>query len=77
MEIVSDKALLTKVNQRLARMGGAQGKVVAVVRSRDVTLTGTIQFEIQRRPITNAASSVDGIRRVIDQMTVLPAQKKW
>lgn len=77
MEIVSDKTLLNKVNQRLARMGGAQGKVVATVRNRDVTLTGTIQFEIQRRPIMNAASSVDGVRRAIDQMTVLPAKKKW
>lgn len=77
MDKPSDKSLLTKVNQNLARMGGAQGKVTAAVSRGDITLTGTLQFEMQRSPIVRAASSVGGVRRVIDQMRISAPKKKW
>ena len=77
MEIVSDKSLLLKVNQKMARMGGAQGQVTAAVRGGDVTLTGLLQFETQRRGIINAASSVGGVRRVLDQMRIAPMKRAW
>ena len=77
MEIVSDKSLLKTVNQKMARMGGAQGKVSVAVHSGDVTLTGMLQFETQRRGVLNAASSVGGVRRVIDQLRVAPMKKAW
>ncbi len=77
MEVVTDKVLLQKVNQRLQRMGGAQGHVNASVRSGDVTLTGTLQYEIQRHPIVKAANSVGGVRRVIDQLQIEQKKKAW
>jgi len=77
MEIVSDKVLLQKVNQRLSRMGGAQGHVLATVRSGEVTLAGTLQFEIQRQPVLKAAGAVGGVRRVVDQLHVLPKKKAY
>ncbi len=71
MNEVNDKSLLQKVNQRLMRTGtGGKTRVTAAVRRGDVTLTGTLQFEMQRRSIMRAASSVPGVRRVIDQMTL-------
>lgn len=77
MEVISDKALLQKVSQRLSRMGGAQGHVNATVRNGDVTLTGTLQYEIHRQPIVKATSSVGGVRRVIDQLQIEQKKKTW
>jgi osmotically-inducible protein OsmY len=67
----NDKGLLQKVNQRLARTAsGGRTRVTATIRKGDVTLTGTLQYEIQRKNYVRAASSTPGVRRVIDQMTV-------
>lgn len=76
-EQVPDKALLKKVNQRLSRTGmGGQCRIGVDIRSGVVTLTGQLQFETQRRPVVRAASQVEGVRQVIDQLQVKPA-KKW
>lgn len=74
MDVVPDKALLRKVNQQLVRMGGAQMHVTASVQRGDVTLSGNLQYEMQRPAIVRAASRVSGVRRVIDQLKVV--QKK-
>lgn len=76
MEIVSDKALLQKVNQRLTRMG-SQSSVTATIRSGEVTLTGMLPFEIQRQALLKAAGSVGGVRRVIDQLKVVVKKKVY
>jgi osmotically-inducible protein OsmY len=74
---VNDKSLLQKVNQRLGRAGsGGKNRIVATVRRGDVTLSGVLQYEIQRRNVVRAASSVAGVRRVIDQMKVEPKKPK-
>jgi hypothetical protein len=37
-----------------------------------VTLTGTLQYAIQRGPIMKAVQSVPGISRILDQMVLVP-----
>jgi osmotically-inducible protein OsmY len=75
---ISDKSLLEKVNQRLARSGsGSKSRVNATVFKGEVTLAGVLQYEIQRQPLIKAVGAVAGVRRVIDQLQVAPAAKKW
>lgn len=76
MAIISDKSVLQHVNQRLARMGGSQGKVVASVLRGDVTLTGTIQYEMQRSSLMKVATSVPGVRRVVDQLKMKVKERR-
>lgn len=71
MDKTPDSSILKKVNENLMRTGtGGQAKVQAGVRNGDVTLSGSLQYEMQRRSMVKAATSVAGVRRVIDQMTV-------
>ena len=59
------------MNQRLQRVGtGGKTRVTAAVRRGDVTLSGTLQYEMQRRNYVRAVTSVSGVRRVVDQMQV-------
>ncbi len=77
-EVVPDKVLLQKVNQRLTRTGlGAGCSVKVSVRSGQVTLSGTIQRDMQRRPALKAASGIDGVRYVVDQLTVETKKKTY
>ena len=72
---ISDKDLLKAVNQRLMRSGsGSQSRVTATVQKGMVTLTGSLQYAIQRSPIIKAVQSVPGIGRIVDQMIL--AEKK-
>jgi len=69
---VSDKDLLKHVNQRLTRTGTAsQSRVMVAVQQGTVTLTGTLQYAIQRSPIVKAVARVAGVSRVVDQMTLV------
>jgi osmotically-inducible protein OsmY len=69
---VSDKDLLKQVNQRLTRTGTAsQSRVMVAVQQGTVTLTGTLQYAIQRSPIVKAVARVAGVSRVVDQMTLV------
>jgi osmotically-inducible protein OsmY len=75
---VPDKRLLQKVEQRIARAGlGSQTKVRVTIRNGDVTVSGTLQYETQRRPVLHATRSVEGVRRVVDQLQVKAAPRKW
>lgn len=76
-ERVPDKRIIQKVTQRLGRAGIAQCKIGVSVRNGNVTLTGVLQYETQRRPLINAARGVEGVRSVVDEMTVKPKTKKW
>ena len=69
MERVPDKIVQKKVDDNLMRTGA--NKVKAAVRSGTVTLTGVLQYEMQRSAMVKAASSATGVARVVDQMTVL------
>jgi osmotically-inducible protein OsmY len=73
---LSDNDVLKTVNQRLSRTGtGSQSRVTATVRSGTVTLTGTLNYEIQRNALMKAASRGEGVRQVIDQMTLVVKKK--
>ncbi len=75
---VPDKSIVKKVTQRLARAGlGSQSKVTVTVRSGTVTLTGTLQYEMQRRTVMNSARGAAGVRNVVDQLQVIPKKKNW
>lgn len=75
-QAVPDKVLLKKVNQRLARTGlGGGCSIRASVRNGQVTLSGSIQRDSQRRPTMRAATGIDGVTQVIDQMKI-EIQKK-
>jgi osmotically-inducible protein OsmY len=77
MNETNDRSLLQKVNQRLARTAsGGKTRVSAAVRKGDVTLSGTLQYEIQRRNFVRAVTSVPGVRRVVDQMQVAASKPK-
>jgi osmotically-inducible protein OsmY len=68
---VSNKDLTKSVTQRLNRTGtSGQSKVTTSVNRGVVTLTGTLNHEMQRRAIVQAASRAVGVRQVIDQMTL-------
>ena len=75
---VPDKSILQKLNQKLARLSsGSRNKITAAVHNGEVTLSGSIQFEQQRRLVLRAAGSVPGIRRVIDQLQLSERRSQW
>ncbi len=73
---ISDKDLLKNVVQKLARTGtSSNSRVTAFVRSGTVTLSGTLNYEIQRNALMKAASRTEGVRQVIDQMQLVVKKK--
>ena len=75
---IPDKTLLKRVVQKLSQSGtGSPSHVTATIRSGEVTLTGTLRYEHERRPILRSANGISGIRRVIDQLRVVPKKKSW
>ena len=75
---VPDRALLLKVNQRVEQTGtGSQSKVTVNVHRGEVTVSGTIQYEMQRQNILRAAGRVAGVRRVVDQMQLQAKKRNW
>ncbi len=73
---VSNKDLLKSVNQRLGRTGtSGHSRVAAGVQHGVVTLTGTLDHEMHRRAIVQAASRAPGVRQVVDQMTLITKKK--
>jgi len=70
-EPVPDKTILKNVNQRLARAGlGSRCRVTATVRNGQVSLSGSIQYENQRRPALRAVGLVEGVKGVADQLQI-------
>jgi osmotically-inducible protein OsmY len=67
---ISDKDLLKTVNQKLSRTGTSSARILATVSHGTVTLTGVIHGEMQRIPLMKAASRVEGVRQVLDQMQI-------
>jgi hypothetical protein len=69
----NDAALLKTVNQKLARGGGgSQSRITATVQRGTVTISGNLQYDAQRAPLTKAVASIAGVRRVVDQLVVAP-----
>jgi osmotically-inducible protein OsmY len=75
---VPDKRICQKVEQRVSRAGlGSQARIKVQVRKGDVTLSGTLQYDRERRPVLRAARGVEGVRGIVDQLHVKAAPKKW
>jgi hypothetical protein len=68
----SDKELLKSVNRRLERSGMGRARVAATVQRGIVTISGLLQFENQRRPLTQAVRSIAGVRSIVDQLRLAP-----
>jgi osmotically-inducible protein OsmY len=43
----------------------------------NVTLSGAIQYEHQRRIAVQAARGVAGVQRVVDHLTIIPRVQHW
>jgi len=70
-EVAPDRTILRQINQRLARAGmGSGSRITAAVHNGHVTLSGSIQYETQRRPVMRAVDGVDGVRGLTDQLQV-------
>lgn len=67
-----DKTLQANVQRRLSQKCSGNAKIQAVVRGGDVTISGVIKHEHERRPILRCLTAVQGIGRVIDQLTLEP-----
>ncbi len=66
---VPDKDLQKNVNRQLERGGlGSQCRIHATVKNGSVTLTGTLKYEAQRRPILKSIQGIAGVQRVNDQL---------
>jgi osmotically-inducible protein OsmY len=75
---VPDKTILLKVNQRIQQTGtGSQTKVTVNVNRGEVTVGGSLQYEMQRQNILRAAQRVPGVRRVIDKMQLQEKKRNW
>jgi len=73
---IPDKSLLKSVTQGMMRKGTNSSRVTATVRSGEVTISGTIDFEHQRRSILGSVNNITGIKRVVDQLRVEKKQKR-
>ncbi|MCC6510578.1 MAG: BON domain-containing protein [Pirellulaceae bacterium] len=74
---VPDNQLTRAVTMKLAQRSGGSGcKVSAAVANGYVTITGSVEAEYQKRPIINAVNGINGVRRVIDQLVVVPKKKR-
>jgi len=72
-----DTEITQQVNMKLANRGiRTPCKVTVTTSSGDVTLTGTVQYPHQKAGALSAASGVRGVRRVVDQMKVVPVKRQ-
>ena len=70
---VPDRLLNQKVAQQLSNRGMRPPCKVAVsTHEGSVTLSGLIQYEHQRHMAMQAAQHIDGVKRVVDQLRVIP-----
>ena len=69
---VSGSAVKSDIEAALKRRATADAKAIAVdVSGSDVTLTGTVHSWSERELATDSAWSAPGVRRVIDNMTIV------
>ncbi|MFN3194126.1 MAG: BON domain-containing protein [Aureliella sp.] len=74
---VSDRELLKSVNKKLLQRAGGSGcKITATVASGMVTLAGILGQEYQRRPLVSSMHGINGVKRVVDTMTVAPRKRR-
>jgi osmotically-inducible protein OsmY len=68
---VQDRTITRQVQSSIAGRGvGSPCRVDVQVNKGEVTLNGTVQYTHQKSAAVQAASSVAGVRRVVDRLTV-------
>jgi osmotically-inducible protein OsmY len=67
---IPDKTLLKSVIQRMTRKGISPGRFTTTVRSGNVTISGTIDYEHERRSILGSVNNIPGVTRIVDQIRV-------
>ena len=71
-----DQVITQQLTLKLANSGiRSPCQVTVAARNGDVTLTGTVQYPHQKVAAMRAASGIQGVRRVTDQMTVKPIKR--
>lgn len=71
--LIPDHLLNQQVTQQLSNRGVRPPCKVAVsTQQGSVTLCGLIQYEHQRHMALQAAQHVEGVKRVVDQLRVIP-----
>lgn len=76
-KLIPDEMICQNVSQRLSRMeGNGRDHITATIRDGDVTLSGKLSYEHQRRVVVNAARSVEGVRRVIDRLRIVAPKRR-
>ena len=68
----TDKALLKLVTQKLSRGTGSSSRMTAMVQNGTVTINGKLQYDAQRSPLLKLVARIPGVRRVVDQLTLIP-----
>jgi osmotically-inducible protein OsmY len=69
----ADPTISRKVSEMLSNRGmRSPCRIVVATKKGAVALTGTIQYEQQRRIAVKAAGSIAGVQSVQDQMRVIP-----
>ena len=75
---VPDRAITQKVTDVLANRGmRAPCHITVVTAKGSVTLSGSIQYEHQRQVAVRTTRAVEGVRRVVDQLRVIPKTQHW
>lgn len=71
---ISDDHISADIHGRLdkAFSGSVPGNLVVTVNDGVVTLSGFVHSEDERRKVNDAVSKVNGVRSVIDRMTIAP-----
>jgi BON domain len=71
----SDAQLSGDVQNKISSEGALQGRQVAVqANAGTVTLTGTVNSDAEKIAASNAASRVEGVHQVLNNLTVAPQQ---
>ncbi len=69
--IPTDSAMKTDVKGKIAEVYPAEAtKIGVTVDHSVVTLTGSVKNSTERKAIEDAANSVHGVKRVIDEITI-------
>lgn len=70
---VPDRVLVQTVTNKIAMRGiRLPCKIEVAVKNGDVTLSGTVQYDHQKRAAEQAIKGITGVRRVDNKLTVKP-----
>jgi len=71
-----DDHITRHVNNKLASRGFGSQRLKVQTSNGLVTLSGGVQYAHQKKAALKAIAGLAGVRRVVDQMTVMPAVKR-